>query len=176
MSFGSNAHRRSLVFLTAGAMVAGLGVVVTTNAVAVEPCGSHVSSLTLESTQRFASGGRLKRYSAKVQYPDGGTGTWRDQTAKVLFTKYPSTAYPSLLFANIGNRVKTGTMVKAQAPQAVGAINGDFYVTPTIRGEVLEISRGPMVKNGRIIRAGHGLQRVVGVDTTNQPFAGELGV
>ena len=116
MSFASNARRRSLVFLTAGALVAGLGVVVTSTAAAVEPCASKVTNLTLDSTQRFASGGRLKRYDATVNYPDGSPGTWRDQRAKILLAKYPSTAYPTLLNANIGIQIKTGAMVKAQEP------------------------------------------------------------
>ncbi len=176
MSFAATARRRSLALLTIGALVAGFGVVVTSTAAAVVPCASKVTNLTLDSTQKFASGGRLKRFDATVQYPDGSPNSWRDQQAKILLTRYPSTAYPTLLRANIGNRIKTGEMVKTQEPTAVGAINGDFYATPTIRGKVLEIARGPMIKNGRVIRADRDLLRVVGVDTTHIPFAGLMGV
>ncbi len=176
MSFASIARRHSLVFLTAGAMVAGFGVVVTNTAAAVEPCASKVTNLTLDSTQKFASGSQLKRYDATVNYPDGSPGTWRDQRAKILLAKYPSTAYPALLNVNIGIQVKTGEQVKTQQPMALAAINGDFSATPTIRGKTFNIARGPMVKNGRIIRADQARHRVVGVDATNQPFAGEMGV
>ncbi|HVQ87161.1 MAG TPA: phosphodiester glycosidase family protein [Actinomycetes bacterium] len=174
MSLAVNARRHGLVLLTASSLVAGLGVVATTTADAATPCNSNVTSLSQDNAQRFAGGSKLKRYTASVNYPEGSASY--DQTAKILMATYPSTAYPSTLTARIGNRIKSGDMVKAQQPTAVSALNGDFFVTPTIRGKTLEMARGPMIKNGRIIRADRNRQRVVGVDTNHKPFGGWIGV
>ncbi len=173
MSFATNARRRGLVFLTASAMVAGLGVVATTTAKAAEPCAVKVTKLALDNGHRFKSGGLLKRYTAAVDYP---AGTTYDQHAKAVLAKYPSNAWPTLLHAKIGKRVKTGDMVKAQEPRAISAITGDFFVTPTIRGRTLEIARGPMIKNGNIIRATRHREKVVGVGIKGRPFGGEVGL
>jgi exopolysaccharide biosynthesis protein len=173
MTSATTLRRRALVLGTAGAIVAGIGLTAPQGAVAVDPCKVDIKNVTLDSTQRFAGGSKLKRYGVSVDYP---VGTTYDQTAKVVLGVYPANAYPTLLNAKIGNRTKTGDMVKAQEPQAVAAINGDFFLTPTIRGNTFEIARGPMVKNGRIIRADRNRQRVVGVDTTLKPFGGWFGV
>ncbi|MEO8328604.1 MAG: phosphodiester glycosidase family protein [Candidatus Nanopelagicales bacterium] len=175
MSFSTPACPRGLALLTVGSLIAGVGVFATTTANAATPCASRVTNLSQDSAQRFASGSKLKRFSASVDYPDGGN-TWRDSSGKVLLTTYPANAYPTLLNSKIGNRVKTGDMVKSQVPQAVSAINGDFYITPTVRGKTLELARGAMVKNGRIIRADRNRTRLVGVDVNKNPFGGWFGV
>ena len=48
-------------------------------------------------------------------------------------TSYPSGAYPSLINDKVGERQVIGDMVKSQQPQALGAINGDFFMFPDIR-------------------------------------------
>ena len=68
-------------------------------------------------------------------------------------------------------------MTKTQAPQALGSINGDFFIVPDIRYEnSIEMVRGPMVRDGRVIRGTYQRQRVVGIDTAMQPFGGFMGV
>lgn len=169
----SSTRRTSLIFLTAGSLVAALAVAATGTATAAGRCQVGVTSLVLDSKQHFAGGSLLKRYSAAVDYP---LGTTYDQSGKVILGVLPSTAYPTLLRPKIGMRAKVGAMVKAQQPTAVAAINGDFFATPTIDGQTFEIARGPMVDGGRIIRANRTRIRVVGVDNNHVPFGGEFGV
>jgi len=173
MSFAPTARRRGLVFLTASAMVAGLGVVAVSTANAAEPCKVRVTRLSLDNARPFAAGGRLKRYGAAVDYP---VGTTYDQHGKAVLTVYPRDAYPTLLHSKIGKRTKTGDLVKGQEPRAIGAINGDFYLTPTIRGREVEIARGPMIKNTRVIRAQRHGGKVVGVTLRGKPYSGLVGV
>ncbi len=115
----------------------------------------------------------LRRYAASVNYP---VGTTYDQSAKVVLGVYAQNAYPTLLRAKIGTRTKTGQMVQRQQPRAVSGINGDFFLTPTIRGTTLEMARGPMVKKGRVIRADQTRRRVVGIDMKFRPFGGTMGI
>ena len=92
-------------------------------------------------------------------------------------TSYPSGAYPSLINDKVGERRVIGDMVKAQQPQALGAINGDFFIFPDIRYvSDIEMARGPMVRDGRVIRGTEKRQRVVGIDTNKQPFGGMMAV
>jgi exopolysaccharide biosynthesis protein len=137
-------------------------------------CGTKVTNLNFLSKQRFAGDSVMQRYRASIDYP-GATG-WVDQTAVALYTKLPSGASPALLNPKIGDRATTGSMVKGQQPNALAAINGDFFVTPSIRGQSVELSRGPMVRDGRILRADRQRDKVVGVDASGKPFDGRLGV
>ena len=171
---------RSLVLVSAAAVVGGLMLAppLVRQAQAVDPCQVTVTDMVREGGKRFAQGGRVKRYSAVVDYPDG---TAYDQSAKFVVGAYPTGAFPTVLSAPIGSRVKTGVMVKAQEPLALGAVNGDFYRTPVIPSSDgsnprLPIARGPMVKDGVVIHADRGRMRVVGIDEQMQPFGGTMGV
>ena len=160
----------------------GASALTATLVVAVAPADSAdagrncrvATTKKLDSKQRFASGGLLRRYSATaVGKPKGGY----NQAGKVVMTSYPSGAYPSLINDKVGERQVIGDMVKAQQPQAVGAINGDFFIFPDIRYvKSIEMARGPMVRDGRVLRGTSKRQRVVGVDTNQQPFGGMLAV
>lgn len=166
---------RTAALLGASALTATLVVAVgpADEADAARPC--RISTTTkVDSTQRFASGGILRRYTATAEgKPKGGY----NQTGKVIMTSYPSGAYPSLINDKIGERQVIGSMVKAQQPQAVGAINGDFFIFPDIRyAKSIEMARGPMVRDGRVLRGTSKRQRVVGIDTNRQPFGGMLAV
>jgi hypothetical protein len=82
-----------------------------------------------------------------------------------------------LISSKIGERQGIGAMAQNQQPQALGAINGDFFIFPDIRyASDLEMSRGPMIKAGRVIRGTSVRQRVVGVDTDQKPFGGLMAV
>ena len=166
---------RTAALLGASALVATLAVAVTPaeEADAARPC--RISTGTnLDSSQRFAGGGILRRYTANAQ---GAAKGGYNQTGKVIMTSYPSGAYPSLINDKVGERRVIGDMVKAQHPQALGAINGDFFIFPDIRyANDIEMARGPMVRDGRVIRATDKRQRVVGIDTNKQPFGGMMAV
>jgi hypothetical protein len=140
---------------------------------AARPCRIDTTH-SLDSTQRFAGGGILRRYTATAK---GSARGGYDQTAKVIMTSYPSGAYPSLINSPIGERKVIGDMAKNQQPQALGAINGDFFIFPDIRYATdIEMARGPMVRDGRVLRGTYKRQRVVGIDTNHQPFGGMLAV
>ena len=154
------------VWLTTGAPPSG--------AATVTPCGNTVTALSLVSTKHFASGGKDKQFRATIDFP-GRTG-WYDQTGTALLGVYPAGSLPTLINPSIGDRSTIGTLVKAQYPTALAAIDGDFFVTKTIRGKSVELSRGPMIRGGVILRGDKRQTRVVGVDSTGQPFAGTVGV
>ena len=163
--------RRGMAVLGASTMVATLAVAAgpVDQADAAHPC-RITTSTTLDSSTRFAGGGMLRRYTATAQ---GAAKGGYNQQGKVIMTSYPSGAYPALINSRIGDRQVIGAMAQNQQPQALGAINGDFFIFPDIRYATdLEMSRGPMIKDGRIIRATSVRQRVVGIDTDQQPFGG----
>ncbi|MEO8329419.1 MAG: phosphodiester glycosidase family protein [Candidatus Nanopelagicales bacterium] len=153
------------VWLTAG--------VQPTDAATVAPCGNTVTALDRLSAKGFASGGKIKRYRATVDFP-GRTGFY-DQTGIALLGEYPVGSLPTLINPSIGERDTVGALVQSQQPTALAAINGDFFVTQTIRGKAVEFSRGPMIRNGVILRADKDLLKVVGVDSAGLPFAGTVG-
>jgi hypothetical protein len=164
-----------MAVLGAGSLVATLAVAVVPmdEADAARPC-RVVTTASLDSSTRFAGGGILRRYTATAQ---GAAKGGYNQQGKVVVTTYPSGAYPSLINSKIGERQVIGSMVQNQQPQAVGAINGDFFIFPDIRYETdIEMSRGPMIRDGRVIRASSARQRVVGIDTNRQPFGGLMSV
>lgn len=166
---------RTVAMFGATALVATLAVAVTPadEADAGRPC-RIATTTSLDSSQRFAGGGVLRRYSATA---NGSVKGGYDQSAKVIMTSYPSGAYPSLINDKVGQRTIIGTMVKNQEPQALGAIDGDFFIFPDIRYEKsIEMPRGPMVRDGKIIRATAKRQRVVGVDANKKPFAGMMAI
>ncbi len=166
---------RTVAMIGASALVATLAVAVTPaeQADAARPCRIETSK-TLDSTQRFAGGGILRRYTATAK---GAVKGGYDQTAKVIMTSYPAGAYPSLINDKVGERQVIGDMVKSQQPQALGAINGDFFIFPDIRYATdIEMARGPMIRDGRVIRGTTKRQRVVGIDTDKKPFGGWMAV
>ncbi|MFL6181720.1 MAG: phosphodiester glycosidase family protein [Actinomycetes bacterium] len=167
--------RRGMAMLGASTMVATLAVAAgpVDQADAAHPC-RITTSTSLDSSTRFAGGGKLRRYTATAQ---GAAKGGYNQQGKVIMTSYPSGAYPALINAKVGERQVIGAMAQNQQPQALGAINGDFFIFPDIRYATdIEMSRGPMIKDGRIIRATNARQRVVGIDTSQQPFGGLVAV
>lgn len=175
MEFTPPTAVRTVAILGASALVATLAVAVAPadEADAGRPCRID-TSVSLDSAQRFAGGGILRRYTATAK---GAVKGGYDQTAKVIMTSYPSGAYPSLINDKIGERRVIGDMVKSQQPQALGAINGDFFIFPDIRyASSIEMARGPMVRDGKIIRATDKRQRVVGIDVNRQPFGGLMAI
>ena len=167
-------RRRMGVLLAAGAIGASTALIaLTPSATALAPCGVSMKRIHLESQRSFAGGGVLKRYTASVNYPGGKS---KDQTGKVMLSVYPKNAVPRLINAKLGARTTIGDMVKAQQSQALAAINGFWWQTPTIRGQEVALPRSVMVKNGQVIRGIRQKQRVVGVDTKGNPVAGRLGV
>jgi len=162
-----------ILIVTFAAVIASLGTASPEQARAERRCHVDVKRLSLQSKQAFSGHNMLKRYAASVDYP---VGTTYDQSAKIVLGVYSRNVYPTLLRSKIGTRTKTGVLAKQQTPHAFSAINGDFFLTPKIRGRTLEVARGPMVRNGRIIRADRDRQRVVGVDKKFRPFAGVFGI
>ena len=177
--FSSGALRFAVALLAAAALLAAVEAVpMAEEARAAVRCPVKVTQFDHESGQRFAQGGRIKRYQAAVDYP---VGTTYDQSAKLVVGRYPAGAFPTLLSTWVGSRRKTGLMVQEQQPLALGAVNGDFFTytdIPNSNGTTtrVPVARGPMVKDGTVLHADRGRQRVVGVDENLQPFAGMMGV
>lgn len=166
---------RGVAILGASALVATLAVAASPalEADAARPCRIDTTT-KLDSTQRFAGGGVLRRYTATAQ---GAAKGGYNQTGKVIVTSYPTGTYPSLINDKVGERTVIGDMVKSQQPQALGAINGDFFIFPDIRYvNDIEMARGPMIRDGKVIRGTEKRQRVVGIDTNHVPFGGMLAV
>jgi hypothetical protein len=128
----------------------------------------------LVSSDGFAKGGKLRRFKATVDFPNR-TG-WYDQSGRLLVGNYPAGSVPTLLNMPVGDRNTVKSQVTSQKPSAIAAINGDFFIYRTIRGNSIEFARGPMIKNGVVVRADKQPLRVVGVDTTGKPFGGTVGV
>ncbi|HVQ87614.1 MAG TPA: phosphodiester glycosidase family protein [Actinomycetes bacterium] len=144
-----------------------------TGAATVTPCGNTVTAFQLQAKNGFASGGKIKRYRATVDFP-GRTGFY-DQTGTAILGTYPAGSLPTLINPPIGDRSTIGALVKSQYPAALAAIDGDFFITQNIRGHDVEFSRGPMIRAGKILRSNKQLTKVVGVDSTGKPFAGTVG-
>jgi exopolysaccharide biosynthesis protein len=157
-------------------LAAGLPFVTTTpsNAAATTPCGNTVTALNAVSSDRFASGGKIRRFNATVDFPNR-TGFY-DQSGRVMVGKYPAGSMPTLLNMPVGERQTVRSQVTSQRPSAIAAINGDFFIYRTIRGQAVEFSRGPMIKDGVIVRSDKQALKVVGVDSTGKPFGGTIGV
>lgn len=159
--------------LGVGLLAASLVVAVAEPADAARPCRIDVTT-RLDKTTNFAGKGVSRYYHATAKGSEVGQ---YDHRGNVIMTTFPVGAYPSLVHKRIGEREAVGSMTKSQAPTALGAINGDFFIAPDIRYESgVEMVRGPMVRNGRVIRGTYQRQRVVGLDTSMQPFGGFMGV
>lgn len=164
---------RYAAVIGAGALAASLLVALPNTADAAHPCRIDVTT-RLDKTQKFAGKSVAKYYWATAK---GSVVGQYDSKANVIMTTFPAGAYPALINKKIGERDGVGAMTKTQTPKALGSINGDFFITPDIRYvNDIEMARGPMVKDGEIIRAFHHKQRVVGVDKQNLPFGGMMGV
>lgn len=161
------------VVLAAGALTATALTVAPEQADAGGPCRVRTST-HLDSSMHFAGGGVLRRYTARAH---GSAAGGYDQKGKVIMTSYPRGAFPSLINAKVGTRRPIGRMVKNQRRHAIGAINGDFFSFPDIRyANDVEMSRGPMVREGKVIRGTYKRQRVVGVTMKREPFGGMIAV
>ena len=164
---------RPAVLLGSTALACSLLAAVPNEADAARPCKIEVTT-RLDKTAKFAGGGVSKYYWATAQ---GSAVGQYDHKANVIMTRFPVGAYPALVNTRIGERQAVGQMTKTQAPQSLGSINGDFFIAPDIRYEdSIEMARGPMVKNGRVIRGNYKRMRTVGVDTKGQPFGDFFGV
>jgi hypothetical protein len=175
MQLSRPAAARAVALLGASAMAATLVVAggPADEADAARPC--RISTTTsLNSKLSLASGGILRRYTATAQ---GESRGGYNQRGKVIMTSYPAGVYPSLIHDEVGERQVIGGMVKEQQPEAVAAINGDFFIFPDIRyADSIEMARGAMVRDGVVIRGTTKRSRVVGIDTNQQPFGGMLAV
>ena len=172
-------HRRPILVTgvtLAAVLAAGIPLLTTTpsSAGTATPCGNTVTALSVASTDGFASGGKIRRLNATVDFP-GRTGFY-DQSGRVMLGKYPAGSVPTLLNTPVGDRATVGSQVKSQRPTALAAINGDFFVYRTIRGNAVEFSRGPMIRDGVVVRADKQQLKVVGVDSTGKPFGGTVGI
>jgi hypothetical protein len=128
----------------------------------------------LDQTQKFAGRSTAKYYWATT---DGSAVGQYDHAANVIMSTFPVGALPNLMYKRIGEREAIGAMAQSQTPEALGAINADFFVFADIRGtNDIEMARGAMVSNGTVIRGTYRKLRVVGVDAALQPFGGELSV
>ncbi|MFL6182828.1 MAG: phosphodiester glycosidase family protein [Actinomycetes bacterium] len=173
MALPATKGTRYAAVIGAGALAASLLVSLPNTADAAHPCRIDVTT-RLDKTQKFAGKSVAKYYWA---HANGSAVGQYDSKANVIMTTFPTGAYPALINEKIGERDGVGAMTKKEAPKALGSINGDFFITPDIRYvNDIEMARGPMVKNGQIIRAFHHKQRVVGVDKKMLPFGGMMGV
>jgi hypothetical protein len=164
---------RGATVLGAAALAASLLVAAPEPAAAARPCKVPVTT-RLDKTVGFAGNGVSRFYYATAR---GSSVGQYDHQGNVIMTTYPVGAYPELINKRIGEREPVGSMTKAQAPRALGSVNGDFFIVPDIRYEKdIEMVRGSMVRNGKVIRGTYQRQRVVGLDTAMQPFGGFLGV
>jgi hypothetical protein len=157
-------------------LAAGVPLVTTTptSAGTTTPCGNTVTAMNLNSSDGFASGGKIRRFNATVDFP-GRTGFY-DQSGRVMVGRYPAGSMPTLLNMPVGDRNTVRSQVTSQRPTALAAINGDFFVYRTIRGNAVEFSRGPMIKDGVVVRSDKQELKVVGVDSTGKPFGGTVGI
>ena len=165
---------RLTVCLTAAAVVGASLVSVSHDAADAAGACRIQTSTKLDSTTHFAGGAVLRRYTAHAQ---GAAKGGYDQTGKVIMASYPRDSFPALINTRVGMRETVGAMAKQQRRRSLGAINGDFFIFPDVGGETdIEMSRGPMIRNGRVIRATAQPQRVVGVTKKRHPFGGMFAV
>jgi hypothetical protein len=165
---------RPAVLLGAAALGATLLAAVPHEAdAAPRPCRIDVTT-QLDKSATFEGGGTAKYYWATAKGSQVGQ---YDHKGNVIMTTFPAGTYPELINKRIGERQAIGEMTKAQSAQALGSINGDFFVTPDIRYEdSIEMVRGPMVKDGKPIRGIYKRMRIVGVDKNLQPYGEFMGV
>lgn len=173
MHLTSTVGMRGTALLGVGVLAATLLVAVSEPAEAARPCRIDVTT-RLDKTITFAGRGVSRYYHATAK---GSSVGQYDHKGNVIMTTFPVGAYPSLMNKRIGEREPVGSMTKSQAPRALGSINGDFFIVPDIRYEnSIEMVRGPMVRDGRVIRGTYQRQRVVGIDMVGRPFGDFMGV
>ena len=164
---------KTAVVLVTGALSAALLAALPDEVDAATPCSIDVN-VRLDRTAKLASNGVTKYYHARAEGAEVGQYT---HTGNVLMTTLPLGAYPRLINVPIGQRNEVGEMTKRQTPRAIAGINGDFFTWPDIRyRDNIEMARGPMVKEGTVIRGTADRMRVVGLTRAGQPFAGMFGV
>ena len=164
---------RPAVLLGTTALATGLLVAVPTDADAARACKIEITT-RLDKTLKFAGGGVSKHYWATAK---GSAVSQYDHKANVIMTTFPLGAYPSMINERIGERDAVGQMTKTQASTALGSINGDFLIAPNIRyGKGIEMVRGPMVRDGEVVRGIYKRMRTVGVDLKGQPYGEFFGV
>lgn len=166
-------QRRALAVLGAGALAATLLASVSQHADAARACRIEVTT-RIDAKERFAGRSVAKYVYATAK---GSAVGQYDHAGNVIMTTYPLGAYPSLVNKKIGELEAVGSMLQSQAPTALGGINADFFVFADIQGEPrIEMARGPMIKDGAVIRGTAQPRRVVGIDASMQPYGGVLGV
>jgi hypothetical protein len=159
--------------IVAGALGAALLAALPDEADAATPCNIDVN-VRLDRTAKLAGDGVTKYYHARAEGEEVGQYT---HTGNVLMTTLPLGAYPRLINMPIGERDGVGDMTRRQTPKAIAGINGDFFTWPDIRyRDNIEMARGPMVKDGTVIRGTADRMRTVGVTRGGKPFAGLFAV
>ncbi|MFL6071589.1 MAG: phosphodiester glycosidase family protein [Actinomycetes bacterium] len=132
----------------------------------------------LDLGEKFA-GNSSGRSTSKYYWAtaDGSTVGQFNQSANVIMNTFPVGAYPHLLYKRIGEREAIGSMAQSQTPQALAGIDADFFTFADIQGTTsIEMARGPMIADGTPIRGTYRSLRVVGLDSTMQPYGGELSL
>ena len=169
----SAAGVRTGALIVTGVLGATLLAALPDSADAATPCNIDVT-VRLDRTAQLASNGVTRYYHARAQ---GGAVGGYNHSGNVLMTTLPVGAYPRLINMPIGERNEVGEMTRRQTPNAIAGINGDFFTWPDIRyRDDIEMARGPMVKDGTIIRGTATRMRTVGVTRAGKPFAGMLAV
>src|SRR4029079_13455736 len=101
----SSSRSRVMAGVGATALLAAAFPLLTTTpggAATTTPAANRVTALNLVSSDGFAGGGKIKRYTASVDFPNR-TGFY-DQSGKLLLGKYPTGSLPSLINMPVGER------------------------------------------------------------------------
>jgi hypothetical protein len=171
-TFPSRPRVAAVAALALSSGVAVVGVSQPTEAAPAGACTLAVSREPVALTQ-LARGATLRSLVARVTDPVGGQ---RAQRARARVTVLPPGSTPVVLGAGLGVREGIGTAVRTQQPRALAAVNGDFFLEPTIRGKTVPVPRGPVVSAGSVVRGTVEWSRVVGVTAAAKPYVGSLAI
>ncbi|MFZ0324653.1 MAG: phosphodiester glycosidase family protein [Actinomycetes bacterium] len=151
-------------------VAASLGVALPGAGAAGSPCFMSVSS-TPVAHRVYSTGVVFDEFKVKVT---SGSGS---QTATVQRMVMPTGSKPKLVYKRIGVLDELRDQVKAQAPRAVAAVNGDFFFEYRwYTGGSTIMALGPSVSHGTVLRAEANPHPVVGVDSAGNPYADKLRV
>jgi hypothetical protein len=162
------AAARVLAPLLAGAAALSLLAATSGPSVAVS-CASKVS-LQRTKHQVFADKVVLDTFRATV------TTAGRSRTAIVIRMTLPRGSKPKLIHQPLGLVKPISQQVKAQAPKALAAVNGDFFAYYRMSHGSVLLPWSSSVAHGQLVRASSASHMVVGVDRTGHPYGGPLSV
>jgi len=171
-TFPSRPRVAAVAALALSSGIAVVGVSQPTEAAPAGACKLAVSR-ELAAVVQLAGGATLRSLVARVTDPVGGQ---RAQRARARVTVLPPGSTPVVLGAALGVREGIGTAVRAQQPRAMAAVNGDFFLEPTIRGKTVPVPRGPVISDGSVVRGSVERSLVVGVTAAGRPFVGSLAI